>query len=144
MKVDVVNGIDKVGEKEFEVVLKGPSKSDIKAACTSNKPVIEIFEEDVTNNNERGSKLTKNNQKYDITFSKDKSLIVKVKKDTNCSNKPNFNVIFSYADDLSKEQCLYNDPSCKDLGDCEKISSIPCDGQGCTIEGETGKKPTKN
>ena len=60
MKVDVYNGIDKVGEKSFDVVLRAPSKSDIKAACVSNKPTIEIYEEDVTNNNTRGSKLTKN------------------------------------------------------------------------------------
>ena len=46
MKVDVFNGIDKVGEKEFEIVLRAPSETDIKAACNTasgNKPTIEIF-----------------------------------------------------------------------------------------------------
>lgn len=56
-------------------------------------------------------------------------------KDSSCSDKPDFKIILSFAEDLSKEQCLYNDPSCKELGDCKKIKSIPCNAEGCTIQG---------
>ena len=56
-------------------------------------------------------------------------------KNNSCSNKPDFKIILSFAEDLSKEQCLYNDPKCKELGDCKKLKSIPCDGSECTIQG---------
>ena len=68
MKVDVFSGIDKVGEKGFDIVLRAPKVRDIKAACTSdaNKPTIEIYEDDITNldpltgDPTRGSKLVQN------------------------------------------------------------------------------------
>lgn len=45
MKVAVFNGIDKVVEKDFDVVLRAPDIDDIKSACLStDKPTIEIFE----------------------------------------------------------------------------------------------------
>ena len=51
MKVDVFNGIDKVGEKGFDIVLRAPEVKDIKGACNivANKPTIEIYEDDITN-----------------------------------------------------------------------------------------------
>ena len=63
MKVDVFNGIDKVGEKGFDIVLRAPEAKDIKADCTTvaNKPTIEIYEEDITQDPPvRGSKLGQN------------------------------------------------------------------------------------
>lgn len=63
MKVDVFNGIDKVGEKSFDTVLRAPSKDDIKNACktNANKPTIEIYEDDISGRAAvRGSKLTTN------------------------------------------------------------------------------------
>lgn len=56
-------------------------------------------------------------------------------EDTDCSNKPDFKVVLSYAEDLSKDQCLYNDPKCKELGDCKILNSITCDGLTCTVQG---------
>ena len=101
MKVDVFNGIDKVGEKQFDIILRAPSESDIKAACnqgSGNRPTIEIFEEDISSGSPvRGSKLTKNNSKFDIAFSKTKDVVVKVVKNNSCSNKPDFKIILSYA-----------------------------------------------
>ena len=63
MKVDVFNGIDKVGEKGFDIVLRAPSKDDIKNECKTdaNKPTIEIYEDDISSGVAvRGSKLTPN------------------------------------------------------------------------------------
>ena len=63
MKVDVFNGIDKVGEKGFDIVLRAPKVSDIKAACAivANKPTIEIYEDDISSDPPvRGSKLVQN------------------------------------------------------------------------------------
>lgn len=60
MKVDVFNGIDKVGEKGFDIVLRAPKVTDIKGACkiVANKPTIEIYEDDIsTGIAVRGSKL---------------------------------------------------------------------------------------
>lgn len=81
--------------------MRAPSETDIKAACTlgsGNRPTIEIFEEDIsTGSAVRGSKLTKNNNKFDITFNKNKNVIVKLVKNSSCSAKPDTKIILSYA-----------------------------------------------
>ena len=43
MSIDVFNNLDRVGEQVYDIILKGPQKSQIKGACTTNKPTVQIF-----------------------------------------------------------------------------------------------------